>query len=173
MKKHSSIRPLVVFLFFTFLASPCQLLADQYQVTHVIDGDSIKVDYGTKKITVRLVGIDAPETPMRRNQTGQPFNQRSKKHLSSLVLNQVVDIKSYGFDGDGRMLGEVFGDDRNINIEMVKAGLAEVNRGTPASGLDMELYWKAEREAKVAKRGVWVQGDKYVSPMEWRRMHGN
>jgi endonuclease YncB( thermonuclease family) len=66
------------------------------------------------------------------------------------------------------MLGEVFGEDRNINIEMLKAGLAKVCRGTPASGLEMELYWKAEGEAKAAERGMWVQGDKYVSQMEWR-----
>jgi micrococcal nuclease len=166
MKKHSSIIPMVVFLFFTLLASPCLLLAGQYQVTHVIDGDTIKVDDGTKKIIVRLIGIDAPETPKRKNQTGQPFNQRSKKHLSILVLNQVVNITSYGFDGDGRMLGEVFAGDRNVNLEMVKAGFAETYRGTPASGLDMGLYWKAEEEAKAAKRGMWVQGDKYLSPRE-------
>jgi micrococcal nuclease len=145
MKKQSRIILLVVFLFFTLLASPCQLLAGQYQVTHVIDGDTIKVDEGTKKIPVRLVGIDAPERPQRKNQTGQPFNQRSKKHLSSLVLNQV---------------------------EMIKAGLAEVYRGKPASGLDMEPYWKAEGEAKTAKRGMWELGDKYVSPKDWRKTHG-
>jgi micrococcal nuclease len=173
MKKQSSIIPLVVFLFFTLLASPCQLLAGQYQVTHVIDGDTIKVDNGTKKITVRLVGIDAPEAPTSKNQTGQPFNQRSKKHLSSLVLNQVVEIKSYGFDGDGRMLGEVILEDRNINIEMIQAGLAEVYRGKPASGLDMGPYWKAEEDARKGGRGMWVMGDKYVSPREWRQTHGN
>jgi micrococcal nuclease len=173
MKKQSSIFPFVVFLFFTLLASPCQLLAGQYQVTHVIDGDTIKVDDGTKKIPVRLIGIDAPETPTRKNQTGQPFNQRSKKHLSTLVLNQVVEIKSYGFDGDGRMLGEVFGKDRNINLAMVKAGLAEVYQGKPTPGLDMGLYWKAEEDARKANRGMWVLGDKYVSPRDWRQTHGN
>jgi endonuclease YncB( thermonuclease family) len=173
MKKQSSIFPFVVFLFFTLLASPCQLLAGQYQVTHVIDGDTIKVDDGTKKITIRLVGIDAPETPKIKNQAGQPFNQRSKKHLSSLVLNKVVDIKSYGFDGDGRMLSEVILEDRNINLEMVKAGLAEVYQGKPTSGLDMGLYWKAEEDARKANRGMWVLGDKYVSPRDWRQTHGN
>jgi micrococcal nuclease len=173
MKKQSSIFPFVVVLFFTLLAFPCQLLAGQYQVTHVIDGDTIKVDDGTKKIPVRLIGIDAPETPTKKNQTGQPFNQRSKKHLSSLVLNQVVEIKSYGFDGDGRMLGEVFREDRDINLEMVKAGLAEAYQGKPASGLDMGLYWKAEEDARKANRGMWVLGDKYVSPRDWRQTHGN
>jgi endonuclease YncB( thermonuclease family) len=96
MKKKYNIPPLVMLLFFTLLPS-CQLLAGQYQGTHVIDGFTIKMDDGTKKIPIRLVGIDAPETPKIKNQTGQPFNQRSKKHLSSLVLNKVVDIKSYGF----------------------------------------------------------------------------
>jgi micrococcal nuclease len=91
----------------------------------------------------------------------------------SLVLNQVVDIHSYGFDGDGRMLGEVILEDKNINLQMVKAGLAEVYRGKPAAGQNMEPYWKAEEEAKIAKRGMWVLGSKYVSPQEWRRKHGN
>jgi endonuclease YncB( thermonuclease family) len=173
MKKQSRIILLVMFLFFTLLASPCQLFAGQYQVTHVIDGDTIKVDDGTKKIPVRLVGIDAPESPQRKNQTGQAFNQQSKKHLSSLVLNQVVEIKSHGFDGDGRMLGEIFLlDGKNVNVEMIKAGLAEVYRGKPASGLNMEPYWKAEGEAKTAKRGMWELGDKYVSPNDWRKTHG-
>jgi endonuclease YncB( thermonuclease family) len=36
---------------------------------------------------------------------------------------------------------------------------------------DLDPYWKAEREARMAKKGMWSLGDKYVSPMEWRRMH--
>jgi micrococcal nuclease len=56
---------------------------------------------------------------------------------------------------------------------MVKAGLAEVYRGTPAKGQNMEPYWKAEEEARKAGRGMWVLGDKYVSPREWRKEHGN
>jgi len=60
-----------------------------------------------------------------------------------------------------------------FNLEMVKAGLAEVYRGTPAKGQNMEPYWKAEGEAKKAGKGMWVLGDKYVSPREWRKTHGN
>ena len=54
---------------------------------------------------------------------------------------------------------------------MVKAGYAEVYRGTPAAAFDNAPYWKAEKEARVAKKGMWVQGDKYMSPREWRRMN--
>ena len=56
---------------------------------------------------------------------------------------------------------------------MVKSGLAEVYRGTPAKGQNMEPYWKAEEEARKANRGMWVLGGKYVSPREWRKAHQN
>jgi micrococcal nuclease len=60
---------------------------------------------------------------------------------------------------------------KNVNLEMVQSGLAEVYREMPAAGLDMGPYWRAEEEAKAAKRGMWVQGDQCVSPREWRREH--
>jgi micrococcal nuclease len=84
-----------------------------------------------------------------------------------------VTVKSYGPDRYGRTLGEVFVDGKIVNLEMVKAGLAEVYRGTPAKGQNMKPYRKAEEEAKAAKRGMWVLGDKYVSPREWRKTHAN
>ena len=57
-----------------------------------------------------------------------------------------------------------------MNLEMVKAGLAEVYRGKPAGGLDLGPYWNAEAEAKKAGIGMWSLGDKYISPKAWRQM---
>jgi endonuclease YncB( thermonuclease family) len=37
----------------------------------------------------------------------------------------------------------------------------------------MEPYRKAEEEAKASNRGMWVLGDKYMSPREWSKTHGN
>jgi endonuclease YncB( thermonuclease family) len=51
---------------------------------------------------------------------------------------------------------------------MVKSGLAEVYRGTPEKGQNMEPYWKAEEEARRAGKGMWVLGAKYVNTREWR-----
>ena len=86
-------------------------------------------------------------------------------------MNKSVDVRSYGKDRYGRTLGVVFVKEMNVNLEMVKAGLAEVYRGRPAKGLDLVLYWDAEAGAKKAGRGMWSLGDKYISPKEWRRMH--
>jgi len=168
---YSYRQPLLVFFICIFF--PFHSLAGEYQVSRVVDGDTIIVKKGATKLTIRLVGIDAPEISHKKNEPGQPFSQQSTKHLAGLVLNKVVDIKSHGPDRYGRTLGEVFLDGNNINLEMVKSGLAEVYRGTPAKGQNMEPYWKAEEVARRGGKGMWVQGVKYISPREWRRMQKN
>jgi micrococcal nuclease len=60
----------------------------------------------------------------------------------------------------------VFLGGNNVNLEMIKAGYAEVYRGTPATGFDSGPYWNAEEEARAVKKGMWAKGEKYVSPRE-------
>jgi micrococcal nuclease len=88
------------------------------------------------------------------------------KYLARLVLNKTVEIREYGKDRYGRTLGVVSIGGEIVNLEMVKAGYAEVYRGTPATGFASVPYWKAEEVARAAKHGMWVHGDKYVSPRE-------
>jgi len=159
------IGALVYLLLITFAVS----FADQFKCTRVTDGDTINVIRNGQKEIIRLVGIDAPEKSKKKHEPGQPFSQKSTKYLAGLVLNKSVDVKSYGTDRYGRTLGVVFVDDKNVNLEMIKAGLAEVYRGPPAKGLDLDPYWKAEKEAREAGREMWSLGDKYISPREWRR----
>ena len=71
----------------------------------------------------------------------------------------------------GSEITAIIASGRNINLEMVEAGFAEVYRGDPAPGQDLAPYWKAEEKARTAKRGMWTQGDKYISPREWRETH--
>ena len=142
----------------TLLTSVCVCFAGQFKVTRVTDGDTIKVTGDGSNITIRLVGIDAPETSKKKNEPGQPFSQKSTKYLASLVLNKVVDLKSYGTGRYGRTLGVVFVNGKNVNLEMVKAGLAEAYKGRPAKGFNPQLYKIAEQEARRNKRGMWIQG---------------
>jgi micrococcal nuclease len=166
------ILPILILVF--SLLFPSISLAGQYEVYRVVDGDTFVVKHGSVKLTIRMVGIDAPEASTSKHRAGQPFSRQSTQHLSSLILDKNVDVKSYGADRNGRTLGEVFLlNGKNVNLEMVQAGLAEVYRGKPAAGLDVGPYWNAEKEAKAAKRGMWILEDKYVSPREWRRTHGS
>jgi endonuclease YncB( thermonuclease family) len=116
------------------------------------------------------VGIDAPEKSRKKHEPGQPFSQASTKYLVSLVLNKYVDMVPYGTDRYGRTLGVVYVDGKNVNLEMIKAGLAEVYRGKPAPGFDNDPYQLAEDEARIAGKGMWSLGNKYISPRDWRKI---
>ena len=160
----------IILILFTLVHS-IPLHAALYKCTRVTDGDTITVVTGGQKFTIRLVGIDAPETSKKKHDPGQPFSQQSTKFLAGMVLNKYVDIVSYGNDRYGRTLGVVYVDGKNVNLEMVKAGLAEVYRGKPAPGFDNDPYQKAEDEARSAGKGMWSLGDKYISPKDWRKYH--
>jgi micrococcal nuclease len=165
INRYSGVIAIVVLL----LAVSANALAGQFRVTRVTDGDTVKVTGNGEKMTVRLVGIDAPEASKKKNQPGQPFSRKSTNYLANLVLNKSVDLKLYGTGRYGRTLGVVFVNGKNVNLAMVKAGLAEVYRGRPAKGFNPQPYKIAEQEARRNKRGMWIQGDRYVSPREWRR----
>jgi micrococcal nuclease len=167
MNKSLNIIPVL----FLFLILPTLSLAGQFTVTRVYDGDTIKANGHDIEIKVRLVGIDAPETSKKKRDPGQPYSQQAKKYLTELVLNRTVDVKGYGLGPYNRILGVIFLNGKNINLEMVKAGLAEVYRGKPPRGFDISPYSNVEREAREAKRGMWSLGDKYISPKEFRKMH--
>ena len=154
---------LLVFPYFSF--------ADQYKCSRVVDGDTIQVDNNGNQLIIRLVGIDAPELPKKKNLPGQPFCVKAKEYLANRILNKVVDIKFYGKNRHGLLLGEVFVDEININLEMIYAGLAEVYRGKPARNLDIAIYRNAERKAKGSIQGIWVLRDQYFSPWDWREIY--
>ena len=144
-------------LILLLLLLPTLSLAGQFKVTRVYDGDTIKAEGYDIEIKVRLVGIDAPETSRKKRDPGQPYSQQAKKHLAGLVLNKTVDIKGYGLHRNNQILGVVYLDGRNINLEMIKAGLAEVYTGKLPKDFDAQPYLQAEARAREAKVGIWYQ----------------
>ena len=157
-------------LVLSLIILPALTFAGQFKVTRVYDGDTVKAEGYDIDIKARLVGIDAPETSKRKRDPGHPYSQQAKKYLSGLILKKVVEIKGYGLGPYNRILGIIYLDGKNINLEMVKAGLAEVYRGKPPKEFDSKPYIQAEAEASEAKKGMWILGDKYISPKEWRKM---
>ena len=135
MQTVKRLNQISVYLVALLLIFNAVCFADQFRVTVVVDGDTLKAESGGYTITVRLVGIDAPETSKNKGQAGQPFSQKSKTHLMRLVLDKMVEVEVYGLDPYSRVVGVVYVDGKNVNLEMIKAGLAEVYRGPPAKGL--------------------------------------
>ena len=95
---HSAQLFIAVFIII-LLIYPALSTAGQFKVVRVTDGDTIKLrSAGSKSdITIRLVGIDAPETSKKKNDPGQQFSQKSTKHLAGLVLNKSVDVNRTQF----------------------------------------------------------------------------
>jgi micrococcal nuclease len=125
------------------------------RVVEVIDGDTLVLAGGLR---VRVLGIDAPE--MARD--GQPADflaYQAKAALAGLTLNQQVTLE-YGqlrYDHYGRLLAFLrLPDQKLVNVEMVRSGMARVYLIAPNLGHREDLL-AAQREAIEARRGVWQQ----------------
>ncbi|MBF0293204.1 MAG: thermonuclease family protein [Nitrospinae bacterium] len=146
------------------------------KVFKLYDGDTIAIkdDLG-KEVRVQIAYIDAPDMD-EKTFDKQPLYTESIKLLSGLILNKEVIIESFGKDKNGRVEGMVFLDKMNINVEMVRRGMAEIYepvRSNPSAfNKDyVQLLFDAENLAKSEKKGIWGHPD-YISPFQFRRRAG-
>ncbi|MGD9687467.1 MAG: thermonuclease family protein [Desulfobacter sp.] len=139
-----------------------------FTVIKVFDGDTVQVQGEDLEFRIRMVAIDAPETGGSKKK-GQPYSQQAKKVLQQLIQGKKVRLKQYGTGGYNRILAEIFSQDVNINLAMVRQGLAEVYRGKLPKTLDPASYRKAEADARRRRAGMWSQGKAYKSPKTWRK----
>ena len=132
----------------------------------VIDGDSVlfKPDsYGAASrafLKIRLANIDAPER-------GQPYGDAATRALSTLVLDQRVELNTVAIDVYGRTIAQIQLRDVQVNTELVRRGLAW------ASSYRRNAELKAvQRDAQQAARGLWREAEP-IPPWVWRREHAN
>ncbi|HDT0661724.1 TPA: thermonuclease family protein [Enterobacter cloacae subsp. dissolvens] len=148
----------VVLLVVTFSAS-----ADiSGRIVRVLDGDTVEVlETGNRLTRVRLAGIDAPEK-------NQPFGQRSRQELSSMVAQRHVTVSGGDTDRYGRLLGTLWLGVTDVNAEQIRKGLAWAYRyhGKPAR----PDYAVLEAEARRQSLGLWSEPGQ-TEPWRWRSLH--
>jgi micrococcal nuclease len=127
------------------------------KVVRVADGDAFTLLEGQTQRKVRLQGIDAPEL-------GQPFGQKARKALSSMIFGKTVHVKTEEMDRYQRVLGQVYLKGAWINLQLVEQGLAWHYL---SYSKDKDLA-RAEEVARSKERGLWVD-DGAVSPWLWRQ----
>ncbi|MEO2018882.1 MAG: thermonuclease family protein [Fuerstiella sp.] len=99
------------------------------KVIVVKDGDTIVVLKDQEQITVRLEGIDCPES-------AQAFGAKAKQTASDLCFGKPVTLKTTGKDRYGRTLADVIlPDGRSLNLELVRSGYAWWYRKYSKDGL--------------------------------------
>jgi endonuclease YncB( thermonuclease family) len=144
-------------------------------VTQVSDGDTVKLETteGTK-LKIRLYGIDAPEMEKINRRTGmvskpgQPYGEGAYEALKSKMLDSKVKVDIIAIDRYKRMVGVVYLDNKNINLEMVKEGWAWAYReylGRPYAS----EFLNAESEARTKKLSLWQQPNPQP-PWEFRKL---
>jgi endonuclease YncB( thermonuclease family) len=115
------------------------------KVVKIKDGDTLVVlDENNQQHTIRLAGIDAPESK-------QAFGQRAKEALSDKVFGKTVRVDWRHLDKYGRTIGDIYVDDRWINKEMIQEGFAWHYRRYSNSA---ELA-DAESSARGSRLGLW------------------
>ncbi len=122
-------------------------------VRHVIDGDTVILQDGTK---VRYVGINAPEIA-HRDKPGEPFGRKATEFNRKLVLHRKVHIVPAGdrIDRFGRTLAFVYlPDGRMVNEKLLKEGLAHVCFFSKDLK-HRKLLLQAQLFAINARRGIW------------------
>ena len=148
-------------LIFTAL-SACSREKNTCRVVKISDGDTLTcLAKGNKSIKVRLAEIDAPEKK-------QAFGQKSKKALSDMVYLRDVRLSLKGQDRYQRTLAIVYYQDKNINLEMVKQGMAWAYKQYSHD----PIYLQAQENAQAKRIGLWVDNNP-IEPSQWRRQEKN
>lgn len=147
------------------------------RVVGVSDGDTITVlDDARQSYKVRLAGIDAPEKR-------QPFGERSKQALATMVFSRDVRIEWHKEDRYRRIVGQVLVEVSDhgcanrpcpraldVCLAQIEAGLAwhyrKYEQEQPRD--DRLRYGTAEETARARRLGLWLDANP-VPPWEWRK----
>ena len=115
-------------------------------VSKIVDGDTITLSNNEK---IRFIGINTEEK-------GQKCYQKATDRLSELILNKKVKLETDidKVDKYGRSLRFVFLGDENINVLLVKEGLATVYTVGSNKKYISELE-KAQRDAREGQGCIW------------------
>lgn len=124
-------------------------------VTHVNDGDTIKVD----KTTVRLLGVDTPETKDPRKPV-QCYGPEASAFTHGYAEGQTATVRTESSTGDttdryGRTLGYVTIHRRDLGATLLRKGYATVYQFGGRRFRKLDRYERLEEQARAGLLGRW------------------
>ena len=132
-----------------------------YHVTKVIDGDTLAINMDGKKETLRLIGINTPETVDPRKPV-ECFGKAASNKAKELLENQNVKIETDPSQNErdkyDRLRACVYREDGLFfNKYMIEEGYAhEYTYNLPYQY--QNEFKTAEALAKENKKGLWADG---------------
>jgi micrococcal nuclease len=127
-------------------------------VTDVVDGDTVHVGRGWRRTTVRLIGVDAPETVHPEKPVefyGPQASEFTQKSLTGKWVRLEFEPEDQ-IDVYGRLLAYIVLEDGTLfNRDLVRHGYARAYTRFPFRY--QEEFRLAQIEARNAGRGLWVR----------------
>ncbi len=128
-------------------------------VLRVVDGDTIHVEIDNKEETVRLIGVDTPETVDPRKPVqcfGKEASNFTKQTLSDKTVFLEKDETQGNLDKYQRLLRYIFLEDgTNVNKLLIQEGYAhEYTYHLPYKY--QSEFKQAEKEARENNKGLWA-----------------
>jgi micrococcal nuclease len=133
-------------------------LGDGYQVDRVVDGDTVRVFVGGVSESIRIIGLDTPESVDPRKPV-ECFGLEASNKAQELLQGKVVELEMDPTQGDrdrfGRLLRYVIlPDGRNFSQVMIEEGYGfEYTFIKPHRY--QEDFKEAQRQAREQQRGLW------------------
>lgn len=141
---------------------PTAVLGDQStmqpaQVVRVVDGDTIRVSLNNTQETIRLIGINTPESVDPRREV-ECFGKEASDKLKGLIMGKAVLLEDDKSQADrdryDRLLRYVWLDGVNMNKVMIAEGFAyEYTYDLPYKY--QAEFIAAQTEAQRLKVGLW------------------
>jgi endonuclease YncB( thermonuclease family) len=136
------------------------------KVIQVSDGDTLTIRAVENQI-IRLASIDAPEKKSGSNRPAQPYSEPSREYLAKLVAGRTITLLCFEKDRYDRHICDIPVNQTTANRLLVEAGLAWANQQAGGKYLRDNDLLSLERQARAAKRGLWVEPNP-VAPWVWR-----
>jgi endonuclease YncB( thermonuclease family) len=130
---------------------------DGYKVVSVVDGDTIKVSINGTTETLRIIGLDTPETldPRKPVQCfGKEASNKAKELLSGKTVVLEADSTQGELDKYGRLLRYVFVDGTDYGKYMIANGYAHEYTYHIPYKYQTE-YKNAQKSAEANQLGFW------------------
>jgi micrococcal nuclease len=129
------------------------------KVLRVVDGDTIRVLVQGKEDTVRLIGIDAPET-IDPKKSAQCFGKEASEKAKEVLENKTIILESDSTQGDrdeyGRLLRYIFLEDgTNFDKFILREGYAYEYTFKNNPYKYQSEFIQAEKKAKEENKGLW------------------
>lgn len=130
-----------------------------HKVIKVVDGDTLNIDLDGKTQTIRLIGLNTPETVDPRKPVecfGKEASSKSKELLTGKQVRIEKDASQGDFDKYNRLLAYVFLEDgTNFNKFMIEQGFGyEYTYNLPYKY--QKEFKLAQEQAKAQKKGLWA-----------------